>query len=115
MSFKKKKCMYVWDLKGNTRTSLRTKAPKFKVYVLHARTQAYGLAGIITTHSSVTVTLLSLTSARVTHILYTHIQFAFLLLHRSLTRKHHQSHSSKLKIQIHTCIAFTSIREHSYI
>lgn len=47
--------------------SLRTKAAKFKVY-----TQAQGLAGIITTHSSVTVTLLSLTSARVTHTYCTH-------------------------------------------
>lgn len=55
--------------KGKT---LETEAEKFKVYVIRAQTQAQGLAGIITTHSSVTVSPLSLTSARVTHILYTH-------------------------------------------
>lgn len=58
----------------NKEASLRTKGLKFRVYVLckGQTTRAQGLAGIIITHSSVTVTRFSLTSARVTHVLYKH-------------------------------------------
>lgn len=99
-----KKKLSVWVKKHNRERTKKTL--KFKVYVF--RTQAQGLAGIIISRSSVTVNRLSLTSARVTHILYsqirthTHISFAFLLPHLLHAYKHHQSHSSKLKSHMYT-------------
>lgn len=64
----KRSCLF--GLKKNT-TEKEKKTLKFKVYVFF--TQAQGLAGIIISCSSVTVNRLSLTSARVTHILYSQI------------------------------------------
>lgn len=89
----KRSCLF--GLK-NTTEKEQKKTLKFKVYVF--RTQAQGLAGIIISRSSVTVNRLSLTSARVTHILYSQI--------------HTHTHTSHLHSYCHIYCTLTNTISH---
>lgn len=78
---------------------------------------AQGRAGIITTYYSVIVTSHSLTSARVTHVPYTHPRKhpIYIVITFSACSQTRQPHSSKFNLQIHTCIKFTCTSLHSYM